>query len=411
MSAERAEGAGACRAALFHGPARGFSLVTLALPRLAAGEALVRVEATTLCGSDLHSVTGRRGVPVPTLLGHEVVGRIDAMCGEVRAIDGEALAVGDRVVWSVIVACGACARCARGMPQKCVKLAKFGHAAQPESGARLDGGLAEFVHLPRGASIARVGEALPAALAAQATCAAATAAACVRVAMRASARAGSPLAVSGAEPMGRLAGGLEGARALIHGAGALGLFATALARAAGAREVHVVDVDAGRLELARALGATELHLARSDVPRDASRATAQDAAPSLTEAARAPGGRAGSEGFDVTFELTGDAAACERSVALAALGGTVVLAGAVLPTPAARIDPEHIVRKLVRIEGVHNYLPGDLAVALDALQRRTEGWPEAVTAPPEFTLDDVPAAFEHALRERPLRVVVRPHQT
>ena len=65
-------------AAVFHGTAAQIELQHLPTPVPRGAEILVRVESCTLCGSDLHSYEGRRKVPVPTILGHEIVGRIEA---------------------------------------------------------------------------------------------------------------------------------------------------------------------------------------------------------------------------------------------------------------------------------------------------------------------------------------------
>ncbi|MCF6286659.1 MAG: alcohol dehydrogenase catalytic domain-containing protein, partial [Candidatus Hydrogenedentes bacterium] len=63
-------------AALFHGPQQALELRQIPLPQPAGAEILVRVLGCTLCGSDLHTMDGRRETPVPTILGHEIVGEI-----------------------------------------------------------------------------------------------------------------------------------------------------------------------------------------------------------------------------------------------------------------------------------------------------------------------------------------------
>lgn len=63
-------------AAVFHSPGRPFELAHVPLPILEPGEAIVKVECCTICGSDLHSIAGRRNVPAPTILGHEIVGTV-----------------------------------------------------------------------------------------------------------------------------------------------------------------------------------------------------------------------------------------------------------------------------------------------------------------------------------------------
>ena len=71
----------------------------IAVRPLEPGEVLVRVIATTLCGSDLHTLKGRRKVATPTILGHEILGKVVAF-GEGhsrRDYFQEPLQVGDRV--------------------------------------------------------------------------------------------------------------------------------------------------------------------------------------------------------------------------------------------------------------------------------------------------------------------------
>ena len=62
------------RAIVFHGPGRALETIEVALPKLQAGEVLVKISCSTLCGSDLHTYHGDRNTPCPTILGHEILG-------------------------------------------------------------------------------------------------------------------------------------------------------------------------------------------------------------------------------------------------------------------------------------------------------------------------------------------------
>jgi D-arabinose 1-dehydrogenase-like Zn-dependent alcohol dehydrogenase len=91
---------------------------------------------------------------------------------------------------------------------------------------------------------------------------------------------------------------------------------------------------------------------------------------------------------------------------LLAIGGRLVLVGSVFPERRVEFAAEQIVRKLLRIEGVHNYTPLDLDTALRFLERTDAPFGDFVGA--EFPLDEVNAAFERALRGMDVRVAVRP---
>src|SRR5262245_30387011 len=136
------------RAVLFHGPGRPLELTSCPAPEPLGEEVVVRVSLCTLCRSDLHTHAGRRAGPTPTVLGHEIIGRIEAFGPSAARVDllGTAVTVGDRVTWTVTVSCGQCFFCAEDLPQKCEHLYKYGH--EPVTAARpFAGGLADYILL------------------------------------------------------------------------------------------------------------------------------------------------------------------------------------------------------------------------------------------------------------------------
>ena len=126
------------KALVFHGPGKK-SWEEVASPALLADtDAIVRVEATTICGTDLHILKG----DVPTLvegriLGHEAVGTVTLVGSAVKNIE-----TGDRVLVSCVSACGHCRYCREGSYGQC--LGGGGWIL----GNTIDGTQAEFVRVP-----------------------------------------------------------------------------------------------------------------------------------------------------------------------------------------------------------------------------------------------------------------------
>lgn len=344
---------------------------TIAVPgvTLAPGEVLVRIELATVCGSDVHTVAGHRTGPAPSVLGHEYVGRVVAIGDDgVCATDGGVLHVGDRVVWSIFAACGECDRCDRGIPQKCRSVRKYGHERLAPRW-ELGGGFSTHAHLLAGTAIVRVRDRVPAAVAAPAACGAATAWAAVDAAAQ---------SVQ-----------LDGAVMLVLGAGLIGLTASAMAAARGARVV-VVDPDAGRRALALEFGAAAAVAPAPVALQDALRDL--DACEPLA-----------------VIEASGARAAVAQAVSTAAVGGVVVLVGSVFPTEPVDLDPELLVRRCLTLRGVHNYPPAALVEAVRFLEAGFERHPFAALVGSVHPLSDLDAAIAAAsVPGAPVRIGIDP---
>ena len=163
------------RALLFDGESGCLRLEEREKPAPGPGEVLVRVTASTICGSDLHTIHGRRQVAVPTILGHEIIGTISEFGPDSAAqdMDGALLRPGDRVTWTIVGNCGRCQSCALDMPQKCTAGFKYGHERDRE-GVRWAGGFADWCLLAPGTCIVRLPDAMADEVACPASCATAT---------------------------------------------------------------------------------------------------------------------------------------------------------------------------------------------------------------------------------------------
>jgi 2-desacetyl-2-hydroxyethyl bacteriochlorophyllide A dehydrogenase len=207
-------------------------------------EAIVRVEATGVCGSDLHIFHGRVQVEPGFTIGHEFVGEVIAAGDGVTEV-----AVGDRVLGCYCTACGRCFFCRRGDFHKCDEGRVFGHGATLGS---LQGAQADQVLVPNANLTLRK---VPAGMS-------------------------SDAALFAGDVMGtgfhavESAGIEPGDVAVVLGLGPVGLCAVQAAKAAGASQVLAVDSVADRLEMAERFGAQPIHLTEED-PRKAVKAATE----------------------------------------------------------------------------------------------------------------------------------------
>ena len=238
-----------------------------------ANDAVVRPIAASACDLDRAIVAGRTPLPGPFALGHECVAEVVAIGDDVRRLE-----VGQVVVVPWHICCGACDRCRAGLTASCRAVSPRAMYGTPIGGDW--GGLfSDLVHVPFAeAMLVPVPAGVPAAAVASAS----------------DNLTDAWVAVSG--PLGRH----PGARVLVvGGAGAIGLYAVELARAAGASGVDYVDRSPERLALAEALGATPIPRSDGDLPE---RDVVIDASATPSELYRAlravaPGGECASVGI------------------------------------------------------------------------------------------------------------------
>ncbi|HWX75659.1 MAG TPA: alcohol dehydrogenase catalytic domain-containing protein [Solirubrobacteraceae bacterium] len=241
-------------------------------------DAIVRIEASGVCGSDLHIYHGRVKIEPGFTIGHEYVGTVIAAGEQVESVH-----VGDRVLGCFQTACGRCYFCRRGWFHKCDHSRTFGHGATLGS---LPGTQAEQALVPNADLVLR---ALPEGMS-------------------------DDVALFAGDVMGTgfhavVESGLRpGDVAAVLGLGPVGLCAVQAARAAGAVHVLAVDSVPARLDMARSFGAHAVHLTEED-PRAAARELSD--------------GR----GVDVCIDAVGDPRALELALHLTRKCGTVQAIG------------------------------------------------------------------------------------
>ena len=335
-------------AAVLRSP-RSLTVGPSSVPEIGPDDALVRVAMAGLCGTDYRIWSGDRPVSYPLIMGHEFVGRIEAVGATVTH-----LKVGQRVVAEPNYSCGRCPLCLEGNRNLC--------SQRITVGIDVDGAFAELAGLP-------------------AKC-------CWPVSDSVS----DDQAVM-AEPLAVVVRAVNRGNpkphetAAVVGGGTLGLLALQVLRAAGAR-VLVVSRSARRFALARELGAAETH-AVADGPLDA--------------AARQFSGR---EGVDLVVETAGTAEAVNHALALVRPGGRVVLTG--LPHEPTTLSFFPVVRHEVTIVGSMIY-QDEFPQALGLLATGRVRTGPLLTH--RFDLGGIDAAFAAHREPDSIKVTVVPRAT
>lgn len=264
-------------------------------------DVVVRVKATSLCGTDAHIYNwdpwAHSRIHPPRIIGHE-------MCGDVveTGRDVDLVAVGDYVAAESHLTCGACFQCRTGQAHVCQQYRILG--------IDRDGSFAEYVVLPQ-------------------------------TVLWKTSRTIAPEFASVQEPLGNavdaaLVEDLTGHTVLITGCGPTGLFAAAVARTAGAATIIASDVSDYRLSLAKQVGADYVLNAKSQ------------SSDHLLAAIRE---LTAGEGVDASLEMSGSPAALHVAFGAVKNGGRVTLFG--IPTGPITCDvANEIIFKGIRVHGI-----------------------------------------------------------
>lgn len=265
------------------GPVAGATVAEVDVPAVGAGDVLVKVRATSICGTDLHiynwDAWAQSVIKTPLVFGHEFHGEVVEVGRDVTK-----LGKGDLVSVESHVPCGRCYQCTHDMMHICDELKIIG--------VHRPGSFAQYVSVP-------------------AICAWKNS-------------PGMPAEVASLmEPMGNSVhvvseAHVEGRTVAVFGCGPAGLFATGVARAKGAAAIYAIDINRNRRELAKAMGADEL-LDGAD----------PELVPKLIK-------MSGGYGLDVSLEMSGSQKAVANALRALKKGGTFVAFG--LPARPIELD-------------------------------------------------------------------------
>lgn len=267
-------------------------------PEIGVNDVLIRIDRTGICGTDLHiykwDAWAQKTIPTPMVIGHEFVGEIVSVGGNVRGFS-----VGDIVSGEGHIVCGRCRHCLAGQGHLCPNTKGVG--------VNRPGAFAEFLSLPA-TNVWKHDPTIDRDVAAV------------------------------FDPFGNavhtaLSFPVLGEDVLITGAGPIGLMAIAVVRRAGARFIVVSDVNSYRLELARRMGATLAIDARQEKLADAQKRLGMN------------------EGFDIGLEMSGNAQAFRDMLANMAHGGRIAMLG--IPEQEIAIDWNLVIFNMLTIKGIY----------------------------------------------------------
>lgn len=276
----------------------GLVLQEVPVPEVGINDVLIRIEKTSICGTDVHIYNwdewAQKTIPVPMHVGHEFVGTVEAIGSNVHDFKP-----GDLVSGEGHVVCGRCRNCMAGRRHLCMSTSGVG--------VNRPGAFAQYLSLP----MTNVWYCDP----------------CIPTDV-----------LSCFDPLGNathtaLSFDVLGEDVLITGAGPIGCMATAIAKHAGARYVVVTDVNPYRLELADRMGAT--------LTVDVRYETIEKAQQMLDM----------KEGFDVGMEMSGNPQALRSMLTNMCHGGKIAMLGII--GQEAPIDWDVVVFNGLTIKGIY----------------------------------------------------------
>ena len=338
-------------------PERGLALCDdVPVPPVGPHDVLIRVEAASICGTDLHIYNwdhwSENRLRPPVTLGHEFAGTVVELGNAVEDIQ-----VGEFVSAESHLTCGMCFQCRTGQAHMCPHTQILG--------VDRDGAFAEYVSVPS------------------------------KVIWRNDRRQMPPEIATLQEPFGNavyatLVHDLPGQSVAVFGCGPIGLFSVAIARASGASSIFAFDLNRYRLQLARRMGASFCFNPSTD-----------DGSPEKFVLSNNRGG-----GVDIALEMSGSPQGIADAFRVVRNGGRVTLFG--IPADAVELDvAENIIFKNLTVFGLNGRKIFETWYKTRwLLESGVVDLHPLITL--ETTFDDFEAAFQRLQSGKACKIVLRP---
>jgi len=357
-----------------------FEIRTYPLPsKVEPGAVLVKMLMAGVCGTDVHTWLGHTGGKIlnfPVILGHENVGEIVEMGGEVKDWNGTPLKKGDRITWPTTIGtyCYQCFNCTvAGIPNKCLQRKTYGAGITSEQSPHFLGGWAEYCYLYPRTSLFRLPDKLPVEALVASGCAAPT---MVHAAEKADIHVGDTVVVQGSGPVG--------------------LFGLVVARESGAGRVIVVGGPQERLQMAQKWGAdATIDISEIKSPKDRVQYVKEL---SLSK-----------YGADVVLECSGVPSAFAEGPQFARDGGKYIIVGQFMDAgPAEDFHPFWITFKELTVKGSYSWEPKHTARAVALIEKVQDKYPLQDIVSHKFTLEQTTEAVQAVKEWKTMKAVLVP---
>ena len=358
------------------------SLKSFPYPELKKNTAIIRMEHSGICGTDKHSFEGffhqkgGRPIPLPVIQGHENVGVIEEINGELLDHDGNILKIGDRVVPAPNISCGKCFACRNNRPYYyCDCKLDYGNNIGAGEPPHIFGGWSEYLYILPGSHLFKYPDTLDP-------------------------KFGTfiePLSVTGCLDKARQWSSewepfRSGDTVVILGTGPIGLFHLIKANLMGAGKIISIDPYKFRTSLAQEFGATETVTSndREEIKDNIKKLTNNVGADLVVDCSGV------SEGFTIALELIRE-------------GGMILEVGIFSNSHDISINPHsHILEKSARIIGIGGDDISQYYPSIKLLERNIDKLPWKKIISHEFNIDNVHEAMDIAMSDISMKVLLNP---
>lgn len=348
-----------------------FEIREYELTKPQAGYALLKLEASGICGTDSHIRSGKLGEVREQIIGHEFIGKVT----DIAPNDAETynISIGDTAMVYIAVPCGECALCKNGDEANCVNM-KVTNGGDPNDPPHFHGGFAEYSYAPA-ENLIKLPNDIDPLTAAVFACP-------------------GPTVLHAFEIMKRAGFKTRDINtAVVQGAGPVGSFAALYLSSLGIKNIIVLARDISRCGSIRQLGASEI-ISVSEKTNEEIAKHIKDITDSL--------------GADLVFEASGNPAAIPLGVELLRNRGVYLIPGQYSNSGGINIQPQLITFKALALLGSSQYDKNDIAEYISFLQKNKRLHEFIKSLASCYGIENINCAFDDIAAHKNVKTVLTP---